>query len=82
MIFELIILLLAIPAGYLIAWLARDELISGRIWFIALIIVSIFIGMLFYFIGIKYISWTAGFVLIVSFTSLIKSYDKKWARKI
>ena len=81
MIEELIILALAIPSGYLIARLARDELVDGRKWFQILIILGIAVGTLAYFIGYGYIGWTAGFMIIVSFISLIKSYDKKWIRK-
>ncbi len=80
MIEKLIILALAIPSGYLIAWLARDELLAGRKWFLGIIILSVFVGTWSYFIGQGYIGWTAGFMIIVSFISLIKSYDKKWIK--
>jgi len=73
MIIEIIILLSAIPIGYLIAWLAKDELVAGKKWFRVLIILSILISAWFYLIGEKYISWTAGFILIVSLISLIQS---------
>ncbi len=73
MIFEIIILLLAIPVGYLIAWLSYDELAAGRKWFRILIITSILAGIWFYLIGMKHIAFTSGFILIVSLISLIKS---------
>ena len=73
MILEIVILLLAIPIGYLIAWLAKDELVAGKKWFRVLIILSILISAWFYLIGEKYISWTTGFILIVSLISLIQS---------
>jgi len=66
MIIEIIILLLAIPSGYLIAWLARDELIQGRTWFRILIVVSILLGIWFYLINEIVISLTMGFVFIIS----------------
>ncbi len=78
MISEIIILLLAIPSGYLIAWLARDELIVGRKWFRVLIILSIIVGIWFYLVDVIYVSWTAGFIFIVSLISLMKSNDEKW----
>lgn len=81
MVLEIIGLVLAIPVGYLIAWLAKDELIAGRKWFVALIVLSIVVGIFFYFSGLRHISWTSGFVFIVSFISLMKSGDKKWTKK-
>ena len=81
MILEIIILLFAIPTGFLIAWLTRDELISGKKWFRVLIITSILVGIWFWLIGKTYVSWTAGFILIVSLIALIKAEDKKWVKK-
>jgi hypothetical protein len=81
MMFEILLLVLAIPAGFWIAWLARDELVQGRKWFRILIIVSI-IGIIgFWIYGFPYISFTMGFILIVSFISLAKSDDKKWVKR-
>ena len=79
---EIIILLLAIPTGYLIAWLASDELVAGRKWFKALIIFSFLSGFIFYFMDEIYITLTNVFIIVVAFISLMKSYDKKWIRKI
>ena len=81
MIIELILLVLAIPTGFLIAWMARDELADGRKWFRALIVASIALAALFWIIGLGYISLTLIFMAIVSFVSLIKSRDKKWTKK-
>lgn len=80
MLIEIIILLLAIPSGYLIAWLARDELKDGRKWFRILIIASMISGIWFYLIKLFYISLTLGFIFIVSLISLIKSKDEKWIK--
>ena len=82
MIIETFILLLAIPLGYLIAWLARDELLAGRKWFLILLFISLILMPIFYFFGKIYISLTAFFIFIVSFISLIKSQDRRWIRKI
>ena len=78
---EIIILALAVPSGFLIAWLAKDELIQGRKWFRILIISSILFGIWFYLIGQSYIVWVFGFILIVSLIGLIKSNDKKWVMR-
>ena len=76
----MLILFLAIPIGYLIAWLTKEELIIGRFWFKILIIASIIIGSLFYYLEKNYISWTSTFILIVSVIGLMKSYDKRWTK--
>lgn len=81
MIWKLIILALAIPAGYLIAWLARDELMTGRKWFKILIFISAFLFGFFLLGEQIYAAWTALFILIVSFISLIKSWDKRWTKR-
>ncbi len=82
MIFEIILLILAIPVGYLLAWMARDELIDGEKWFKILFIVSIVLAGLFWVFGQGYISWTLLFIAIVALISIIKSKDKKWTKKI
>jgi len=81
MIVEIILLVLAIPAGFLIAWMARDELAEGRKWFRAMVIASLTLAILFWILGFVYISLTLIFITIVSFISLIKSRDKIWTKK-
>jgi hypothetical protein len=80
MILKIFILLLAIPTGFLIAWLSRDELVSGRKYFRILMIVSILGTIWFWLSGMSYISWTLAFVFVVGLVSLIKSEDKKWIK--
>ncbi len=74
---EWLILLFAIPAGYLIARLASDELKAGRKWFGALMIFSVIAGAWFYFSGEKVESFTSGFVFIASLISFVKSGKRK-----
>ena len=81
LIYELLILVLAVPVGFLLAWLGRDELIEGRVCFRILIITSILGGAWFFLIGQRSIGYTFGFVLIISVISFVKSFDKKWAVK-
>ena len=78
-----IILLCAFPAGYLLAWLARDELVAGKKWFIALAIVSVVaIVPVIIFLGINLaIILTLLFLAIICLMAVWKSYDKKWVRK-
>ena len=71
MIYEIAILILAIPAGLLISWLAKDELIAGKKWFKVLVIAGIcgiIGGWLF---GFEEVAWTFGFVVIVSMVSYL-----------
>lgn len=81
MIWEIIILVLAIPVGYLIALLCRDELVAGRVWFEIIILLSFVLGIAYYIKGESYIAWTLAFISIIALISLMKSYDKKWTRK-
>ncbi|MBU0760967.1 MAG: hypothetical protein KJ600_05685 [Nanoarchaeota archaeon] len=81
MLFELIVLLLAVPVGFLLAWLARDELVIGRKWFNALIVVGVIVGGWSFLIGQKAIALTCAFIVLVTFVSLVKSFDKKWVKK-
>jgi ribose/xylose/arabinose/galactoside ABC-type transport system permease subunit len=81
MIAEIIVLLLAIPAGYFIAAVTGDELVQGRKWFYVIIIAAVFVGGWFYLTGKGYITLTCAFAVIVSFISLVKSKDKKWVKK-
>jgi hypothetical protein len=81
MIYQICLLVLAIPVGFLIAWLCRDELLSGRVWFRVLIIVSILSAIYFYLIGNSVITFSCLFILIISLVSFIKSFDKKWTKR-
>lgn len=73
MLIELVVLALGIPVGFLIAWLARDELVQGRKYFRILIISSI-IGVIgFWIYGRPVEAWTSGFIGIVAFVSFIKT---------
>ena len=80
MILEIIVLLFAFPIGYLIAWLAKDELIIGRNWFYLIIVLSFFVGIWFYFIRFPEGTWTAVFMIISCFVSLVKRRDKNWTK--
>jgi drug/metabolite transporter (DMT)-like permease len=80
MLIEIIILLLAVPARFLIAWMARDELVDGRKWFAALAVVSFILGALFFILGKNEIGLSLAFILVVSLISYWKSFDKKWVK--
>lgn len=77
MVLDLILLLAAIPVGFLIAWLARDELIQGRRYLGVLMLVS-FVAMVIFAVD-ETIVLTCGFITIVSWISFLKSFDSGWA---
>ena len=81
MIIQTILLILAIPAGFLIAWMARDELVQGREWFRGLVIAPLALAGLFWLLGISYLCPTLVFIAIISFISFVKSKDRKWTKK-
>ncbi len=78
-----LILLAGFPAGYLLAWLCRDELRAGKKWFFWLAVVSL--------VGAVVLSFTSFafkfpsilslfFIIIISLMALWKSHDKKWQK--
>lgn len=80
MVIEIILLLLAIPVGFLIAYMARDELIDGRKWFEILFILGVIFGIGLYLYGLKAGSYTSIFIAVVSLISYIISFNKKWTK--
>ena len=79
----IIVLALAFPVGYLLAYMARDEIKAGKKWFIALAIVSaLMIVPLFILTIYKFpIILTLLFIIIISLIAVWKSYDKKWVKE-
>ncbi len=80
MVIEILILALAIPSGFLIARLCRDELVQGRKWFKILIIGFLILGIGFFLFGYKVEGFASFFIMITSLISYVKSYDKKWVK--
>jgi len=77
-----VILLLGIPAGYLLAWLCRDELVDGRKWFKILSWISFILVILFLLIYRDVaVILTLVYICIISLISLYKSYDKRFVGK-
>ena len=72
MLTEIILLILAIPTGFLVAWLAKDELKDGKKWFKTLVIASIALSLFFWVFGFAYVSLTLVFMAIVSLISLVR----------
>jgi uncharacterized membrane protein len=80
MLLEIAVLALGIPVGFLIAWMARDELVAGREWFRVLIILGIILGIWFWLTGFYPGAWTAGFIVIVSTIGFVKGRDERWTK--
>lgn len=81
MILEVVLFLLSIPAGFLIAYFARDELIQGRKYFKIIIILSIISAVYFFLTKTQEIAFSSLFVTIISYIGYHKSFDKKWTKK-
>jgi len=80
-IYFILFLIASVFAGYLIAWLSRDELIIGRKWFQILVIGSFVAGLGFFIFGYPIEMFICAFILIISWISYMKSRDKKWIKK-
>ncbi len=79
MFIEIGLLFSSIPVGFLIAWLARDELLQGRLYISLLLYVSFFLSLVFYRSAVLVLS--CGFIAVVSWISLLKSYDSRWIKE-
>jgi len=80
-----LILLAAFPAGYVLAWMARDEIKPGRKWFIALSIICLIASIVLAFLPFtfKFVSiLTLFFIIIICLMAVYKSYDKKWVKNV
>jgi len=77
MITEIFLLVLAIPTGFVLAWLAKDELKDGKRWFKALLFISFFLFSMFLYYDMIYASLTCLFIAIVSLISFIKGCKRK-----
>ena len=79
------ILVAAFPVGYLLAWLARDELVSWKKWYILLDVISVVLTIPVAFISalslVKLpVVLTLFFIAIISLMAVWKSHDKKWTK--
>ena len=81
MIVEIIILALAVPAGFLLAYWANDELVSGSGWFRLIMGLCLILGEVFTFLENWTIVLTLGFILIATLISYWRSFDKNWIRR-
>ena len=80
MIIELLLIVAAVPLGLLIAWLVKDELVAGKIYFKAIVILSALLAFAAYYYNKIPESLSLVFVFIVELVALVKSGDKSWIR--
>jgi len=81
----ILVLVSAFPLGYLLAWLCRDELKAGRIYFRILEILSIILMIFIFFLNINFklkasLILSLFFIILIILISKIKSYDKKFIK--
>lgn len=75
------ILGISLIAGVYLAWLARDELVSGRHWFSAIIVVSVFACVFFSYRGEVSLAAAASCLVLGTLPALVLSYRPRWVRK-
>ena len=78
--FSFLFLLTAIPIGFLIAFLARDELLAGRTWFRGLVLTGILGAGWFALTGKVAIAWTILYLAVLAFIAYCKGFDGKWTK--
>lgn len=81
MILEIVVLVLAIPVGFLVAYLANDELVAGRRFFIPIIIASLVLGVWFALAHQATPALTCAFILIMTLVSYVKCFDKNFTKR-
>ena len=79
--FVLLLLALSLPVGFLIAYLARDELIMGRIWFKRIMALGICALLVLFFLKEFAGALTCAFIIVVAYISYRKSFDATWTKK-
>lgn len=78
--FTIFILVLAIPFGFWIAWLARDELRAGRQWLGAAIAGGIVLAFAAGIARQLAAAYTGIFITILAGIAYRKSFDRKWTK--
>ena len=79
----ILVLVAGFPVGYLLAWLARDELVAGRKWFLMLSAACLIVAIVLAFFELTYKFTTIMslfFIIIISQVAVWKSYDKKFIK--
>ena len=72
--------LLSIPAGYGLAWLARDELVQGRKWFVVICLICSILAIFSFFVQQIAMGFSLISIGIVAYISYKKSFDKRFTK--
>jgi len=72
--FAVLIMAAAVPIGYLLAYLTKDELKEGREYFKLISVLTFALGFVFLFFNLA-VGLSLIFISIVSLISLIESYS-------
>ncbi|MSS74601.1 hypothetical protein EXS73_00070 [Candidatus Pacearchaeota archaeon] len=81
MILDFVVVLIAIPVGYLLAWLAREELVPGRVWFQRLAVISLVLGMGLWAYGMPTGLILGLFLAILAFIAYCQSFNRRLTTK-
>jgi ABC-type Fe3+ transport system permease subunit len=77
MILEIVLVLSALPLGFFLAWLTRDELVLGRRWFKRLVIVSLALGAGMGLYGLREGMVLGVFLAILSYSAYHQSFIRR-----
>jgi len=79
---NIFLLITAIPVGYFLAWLCKDELVDGRKWF-KIILVCLFVCLVLFLIFFRNMNaiLSVSYMIIVTFIAFMKGQDKKFVGK-
>ncbi len=75
-----VMLVLAFPIGYWLAYLCKDELVKGREWFRRLMVWSFVLALVSFIFWTFVMGLSFMFILIVAGVSYHKSRDKKFVK--
>lgn len=80
--FNILVLITAIPVGWFLAYLTRDELVSGKKWFKLILYILILILVIVILIWRDTsISFALGYMIIVTLVSLYLGKNKKFVKR-
>lgn len=78
---NILFILFAFPLGAVLAWVCRDELVSGRKWIARISVISLIAFVVLLSVHRKAEALSSLFVTLLAIISLYKSYDMRWTRK-
>jgi len=80
----IVVLLTSLPVGWLLAYLTREELVAGRVYFKLIAIISTILIIIFLITNIKNkseIILGLAYLILISLVSFKLSFDKKFVKR-